>query len=337
MSLNIGVIGCGYWGPNIIRNFNQIDSTNLYYICDLDQKKMEHIKKSYPSVKTTTDYKDILKDPKIDAVAIAVPVAYHYSIAKDALLSGKHVLVEKPLANSVKEVEELINITKEKNLILMVDHTFEYAEAVNKIKEIYESGELGDIYYMRADWFNLGLLQPDVNVILDLVTHVISIISYVTGLKPVSLTANGSAYLRKDILEIAHLKIKYPKNITAYVTASWLEPRKTRGLTIVGSKKLLVYDQINLEEQVKIYDKGVDVTKQQDDVSQIKINYRYGDIYAPNIKNIEPLKIMCSHFADCIIHKKKPRSDGESGLNIMKVFEAAEESLKNNGKEASLK
>lgn len=337
MAIKVGVIGCGYWGPNLIRNFGQVDSTDLYYICDRDEKKMIPLKKNYPTVKTTTDYMDVLRDPEVDAVAIAIPVAHHHKIAKDALMHDKHVLIEKPMTASVKEAEELIKIAKERKKVLMVDHIFEYAEAINKMKDIIKSGELGDIYYIRAEWLSLGLLQPDVNVIWDLATHVSSMISYIAGIKPVSVSANAGAYIRKEIAEVANMHIKFPAGITANVTVSWLEPRKTRTIVIVGSKKMLVYDMMNEEEQIKIFDKGVDLTKNIEDSRQFRINYRYGDIYSPNVKKIEPLKMMCTHFADCIINSKKPRSDGESGLNVIKMLEAAEESIKNNGKEIEIR
>jgi len=337
MTIKVAVIGCGYWGPNLIRNFNQIDLTNLYYVCDLDEKKVEPIKKTYPYVKTTTDFKEILNDQNVDAIAIATPVATHYTIAKEALLHNKHVLIEKPMTVSVKEAEDLIAVAKKKKKVLMVDHTFEYENAINKMKEIIKSDELGDIYYIRADWLNLGLLQPDVDVIWDLVTHIASIINYVINMKVVSLSAKAGAYIRKNIPEVAHMNIKYEKNVNAYITVSWLEPRKTRSITIVGSKKMLLYDLINEEEKIKIFDKGVDLkTTNIDDVRQIRIDYRYGNIYSPNVINVEPLNNMCSHFADCIINKKKPRSDGFSGLNVVKILESAEESLRNNGKEILL-
>ncbi len=334
--INVAVIGCGYWGPNLIRNFNQIDSTNLYYVCDIDEKKIAPIKINYPNVKTTADYKEILKDPRVDAVVIALPVFKHYQIAKDSLLSNKHVLVEKPMAATVDEAKELIKIAKEKNKVLMVDHTFEYAEAINKMKEIIEAGELGDIYYIRAEWLNLGLLQPDINVVWDLATHIISIINYVTNLKPKSLSANAGGYIRKNIPEISDIYMKFQKDISAYLTVSWLEPKKTRKITVVGSKKLLVYDLTNEEEQIKIYDQGVDLISKVEDVRQFRVNYRYGDISSPNIKNIEPLNTMCLHFVDCIENGKVPRSNGEVGLNVVRVLESIDKSLKNEGTEIIL-
>ena len=337
MTVKVGVIGCGYWGPNLVRNFSQIETTDMDYICDLDEKRMEPIKKTYPTLKMTKTYRSVIEDSEVDAVVIATPHASHFKLAKEALLNNKHVLVEKPMTASTKEAKELIETAKEKNKILMVDHTFEYAQAINKMKDIIKSGELGEVYYIRGEWFNLGLLQPDVNVIWDLATHILSIINYVSEMKPVSLNANAGAYLRKDIPEIAHIYLRFPRNITAYMTVSWLEPRKTRRITIVGNKKMLVYDLTNEEEQIKIYDKGVDVTNISGDIRQLRINYRYGDIYSPNTKNIESMRVMCTHFADCIINNKEPISNGLSGLNVVKILEASEESLKNNGKEIILK
>ncbi len=333
MTVNLGVIGCGYWGPNLIRNFGRISSVNLCYICDIDENKMKSMKEIYPSVKTVKNYMEVLKDPEINAVVIALPVKWHYQIAKDALLHDKHVLIEKPITSTSKEAEELIRIAKEKNKILMVDHTFEYEEGINKIKEIIESGNLGDIYYIRAEWLNLGLLQPDVNVVWDLATHIISIIGYAFNMKPSSLNANAGAYIRKNIPEVANINIKFPQGINSYVTISWLEPKKTRRITIIGSKKLLVYDLMNEEERIKMYDMGVDISKEINDLEQFKVNYRYGDIYSPNIKVIESLRSVCSHFIDCIVNNEQPRSDGESGFNVVKILEAIDESIKNNGKE----
>ena len=336
MKMNIGVIGCGYWGPNLIRNLKEISEANLDYICDIDGNKLIAMKKKYPSLKITKDYQMILNDSSIDAVVIALPVSKHYSIAKEALLKNKHVLVEKPLTASVSESEELVRIAKEKGLVLMVDHTFEYSPAINKMKQIIESGELGDIYYIKTEWLNLGLLQPNVNVVWDLATHIISIVNYITGLAPLSVNANAKGYLREEIQEIAQAKIKYPKNISVYITVSWLEPKKTRQVTIVGSKKMLIYDLTNEEEPLKIYDKGVSIIQEATDIRPSKMEYRFGDIYSPHIKNAEPLSIMCSHFIECIKNNTTPLSDGESGLRVVRVLEAMEQSIQENGKEIIL-
>jgi len=333
--IKIGVIGCGYWGPNLIRNFNNIGEAEILYICDIDEMKLSSIKDNYPKVKTTKDYKEILKDPDVDAVLVALPVFLHYPIAKDALLHNKHVLVEKPMTSNSEQAKELIEIAREKNKVLMVDHTFEYSEPIKKIKEIVDSGDLGDIYYIRAEWLNLGLLQPDVHVVWDLAPHIISIIGYVTGLKPESLNAHAKGYIREDIPEIAHININFENGVSAYITTGWLEPKKTRTMTIVGSKKLLVFDLINKEESVRVYDKSVKIIK-VDDIRNVKLHYKYGDTISYNIKDVESLNTMCRHFVDCIINNKKPQSDGESGLRVVKVLEKIDESLRNNAKEITL-
>ncbi len=336
MAIKVGVIGCGYWGPNIIRNFSELDATQLYYVCDLNKAALDKISMSYPSAKITQNYQDLLADDQVDAIAVITPVDYHYQIAKKALQAGKHVLIEKPMAGSVAEAEELVQLADQQSKVLMVDHTFEYAQPINAIKKIIDSGEIGDIYYIRAEWLNLGLLQPDVNVIWDLATHIFSIVSYVSGMNPISLKANADAYVRKDIPEVAHVNVAYPNGITAYMTVSWLEPKKTRRLTIIGSQKTLIYDLINVEEPIKIYDKGIDLTDISGDIHQLRVNYRYGDVLSPNIKNIEPLREMCSHFAACIDQDKIPVSDGRSGLNVVRMLDATEQSLNNNGLEISL-
>lgn len=333
--INVAVIGCGYWGPNLVRNFNQIDSANMYYACDIIKSKIDGIKKIYPNIKIAEDYHEILKDPNVDAITIAVPVSEHYRIARDSLLANKHVLVEKPMTHNSEDARILIDIAKEKNKVLMVDHTFEYAEAINKIKKIIESGELGELFYIKAEWLNLGLLQLDVNVLWDLAPHIISIINYITGFKPISLNAKAEGHIRKDIQEIAQVNIKFDGGMSAYFTTSWLEPKKTRTMTIVGSKKLLVYDLTNTEEPIKIYNTSIE-TIQDANINQAKFNYKSGEIISPNIKNIESLNVMCRHFTECIKDNKNPRSDGESGLKVVKVLEAIDKSIKNQGKEIIL-
>jgi len=333
--LKVGIIGCGYFGSNLIRNFSQIDSTELYYACDLDENKLTPIKKNYPRIKITSNYREILSDPEVNMVVIAVPALKHHEIAKEALIYNKHVLVEKPMTVSAEEARELIELARQRNKILMVDHTLEYAEQINKMKEIIDSGELGDIYYIRANWLNLGLLQPDVNVIWDLAVHLISLASYITSKKPVAVSANAKGHIRENISEVANINIKFDNKMSAYLTVSWIEPLKTRTIVIVGSRKLLVFDLKNEEEPIKIYDKGIELTK-VDYAQQFKIEYRYGDIHSPNIENIEPLRTMCLHFIDCVKNNKKPRSDGESGLRVIKVLEAIDKSLKNKGIEITL-
>jgi len=323
-------------GKSLSTACSSLEEANLYYVCDLSESLLKNIAHTYTSIKTTTNYEDILRDEKVDAVVIAVPAEHHHKLAKEALLSGKHVLVEKPMAANAEEAKELIKVAEQQNKILMVDHTFEYSGAINKMKSIIESGELGDIHYFSAQWLNLGLLQPDVDVMWDLATHIISIISYAGNMRPVSVSAVGKPHVRDKISEMAHLHLRFPQGAVAYITVSWLEPRKTRTLTIVGSKKMLVYDLINDEEPIKIFDKGVDISTDPNDIKQFRINYRYGDIYSPNTKLVEPLRSMCSHFAECIQKNQQPISGGEVGLEVVKILESAENSLKKGGKKIVL-
>ncbi len=254
-----------------------------------------------------------------------MPVSKHYEVAAESIGSDKHILIEKPMASNIRESEILIEQAKSHGKILMVDHTFEYNEAINKIKKIIESGELGEIYYIRGEWLNLGLLQPDISVVWDLVPHIISIIHYAMGLKVLSVQANAKGYLRENIPEVASINMKLSKNVSAYLTVSWLEPKKTRKITIVGTDKQLIFDLTDEEQQIKIYDQNVDSIT---DIHQFKVNYKYGDIHSPYVKSTESLKNMCEHFIDCIENNKVPRSNGESGLNVVKVLESIDKSLK---------
>ncbi len=332
--INIAIIGCGYWGNNLIRNFSQIPSCKISYVCDIDVDKLRAIHKKYPEITCTKSYKKILLDPKVNATVIALPVSKHYEVAMDSLLIGNHhVLIEKPMTSSVKESSMLLHEASRQEKTLMVDHTFEYNPAIQKIKEIIKSGELGNINYIRGEWLNLGLLQPDVNVVWDLVPHIISIINYATNLHILSVKANAQGYIRQDIPEVASINMKLTDNVSAYLTVSWLEPKKTRKITIVGTKKQLIFDLTNEEEPIKVYDKSVDP---KIDFNQFKVNYKYGDIHSPYIKSTESLKNMCEHFIDCIENNKVPRSDGENGLRVVKVLESIDKSLKNNGEEVKL-
>ncbi len=324
--VNLAVIGCGLWGPNLIRNFSQIGKVSI--VCDLDKNKLENIKKQYPDTKTTWNYGDLLKDNEIAAIIIATPVATHFQLAKQALESGKHVFIEKPLTASSKEAEELFKLAKTKNLVLMVDHTFQYSPAINKIKEIISSGELGKIHYLHADWLSLGRLQPEVNVIWDLAVHVFSTLNYILGKKPTSLNVKAQAYFREILEEVAFVSLNFPDTIKAFVKVSWTEPEKTRKIIIVGNKKMLVYNMLD-KEQIKIYNKSVNINK--DNITYLDEGYE-----PVAFDDIEPLKLSCSHFLDCIKNNKQPLTDGENGLEIVKILEATNESIKNNGSEVFL-
>ena len=341
--VSIGIIGCGYWGPNLIRNFSEIEGCKVICCCDLDKTRLEHIKGIYPSIKTTQDYKEILKDKNIDAVAIATPVSTHFKIAKDALLNKKHILVEKPLTDNSKDVKELIDIAKKENRTLMVDHTFEYTPAVNKIRELIEKDELGQIFTIDMMRVNLGLFQKDINVILDLVPHDASILNYVLKCEPLSVRAIGESFIQENIEDDARLILKYPNKILANIHVSWLDPCKIRKTTIVGNKKMLVYEDTEPVKKIKVYDKGVTVKKNNlprhkyyDTFKEFQLVYRSGDVYSPELDSSEPLNVMCRHFIDCMKNNKTPRSDGLSSLRVIKIIEAAQQSLKENGKEIKI-
>lgn len=329
--LNVAVIGCGYWGPNLIRNFKQLPDCRMKVCCDLDRNKLERMKALYPYLKTTTDLQEILSDNTIDAVAIATPVYTHSEIGKLCLQHKKHVLIEKPMASTEDECIELIELAEKNRAVLMVGHTFEYAAAVNKTKEIIESGELGEIYYISCSRLNLGLFQPDINVIWDLAPHDISILLYLLNDFPVGVNASGKAHFRKDIEDVATITLNFSNGTIAFIHSSWLDPDKVRKMTIVGSKKMLVYDDISTNEKIKIYDKGVDAPPYYDSYAEFHYSYRYGDIYTPRINEYEPLRKECEHFLECIRKHKTPRSDGYSGLRVVSILEAANKSLRNNG------
>ena len=329
--INMAVVGCGYWGPNLIRNFNQIPQCNMKICCDTDEKKIDRIASIYPDIAVTKDLNDILDNEAIDAVAIATPVYTHSDIGIKCLEKNKHVLIEKPLASSVDQCLQLINLADKKNRTLMVGHTFEYTAATNKIKEIVESDELGEIYYISCVRVNLGLFQPDINVIWDLAPHDISIILYMLGQTPSHVSAQGKAHFTENIEDVAVTSMHFPDGPIAFIHNSWLDPDKIRKITVVGSKKMLVYDDINVNEKIRIYDKGVEVPPYYDTYAEFQFSYRYGDIYIPKLNEYEPLRNECEHFLECISEDKTPRSDGKSGLHVISILEAANQSLKNNG------
>ncbi|MGQ9509926.1 MAG: Gfo/Idh/MocA family protein [Thermodesulfobacteriota bacterium] len=330
--MKIAVIGCGYWGPNLVRNFIQSNKVDGVICCDLDSKRLDRMKTLYPSVEVLTDYKDLLDRSDLDAVAIATPVKTHHPIAKDFLLHGKHVLVEKPFTHSYETALELIKLAEEKKLILMVDHTFEYTAAVNKIKMIIENGELGKILYISCVRVNLGLFQPDINVVWDLAPHDISTILYIIGETPVTVNCQGKAHFHPGIEDVATTTLNFKNGIIAFIHSSWLDPNKIRRTTIVGSRRMLVYDDIEPQEKIKIYDKGVEVPPYYDTYADFHFSYRYGDIYSPRIEDYEPLKKECDHFIECIKRGIPPLTDGYNGLRVVSILEAASKSLKLSGK-----
>jgi len=330
--MKIAVIGCGYWGPNLVRNYIQSNKVQELFCCDLDPKRLARMKNLYPTVTAITDYKELLGVPDLDAVAIATPVHAHYPIAKDFLGAGKHVFVEKPFTNSYETALELVKLAEENKRVLMVGHTFEYTAAVNKIKEIVESGELGKIFYISCTRVNLGLFQPDINVVWDLAPHDISTIIYIMGETPVSVNSQGMAHFKPGIEDVATTTLNFRNGLIAFIHNSWLDPNKMRRTTMVGSRKMLVYDDIENQEKIKIYDKGVDVPPYYDTFADFQFSYRYGDIHSPRIEDYEPLRKVCDHFLDCVKDGRTPHTDGYNGLRVVSILEAASKSLKLSGR-----
>ena len=335
-TIKIAVVGCGYWGPNLIRNFYEIPKSEVLVCCDLNRIKLENIKRKYHFMTITEKFSDILNNKDIDAVAVATPPGTHYKLARDILLANKHVFIEKPITLNSKDAEDLIKIAKQKKRILMVGHTFEYSPAVNKLKELINSGELGKIHYIYTNRLNLGLFQ-NTNVIWDLATHDISIVLYLSNKKPVSVLAKGKSHIQEGIEDVAFITLTFEDGSIAHFHVSWLDPCKVRKTVIVGDKKMVVYDDVEPLEKLKVYEKGVSKHDDYSTFGEFQLSYNYGDIIIPKIDNAEPLKIECTHFLDCIETGKTPRSSGEVGLLVVKILEAAEKSVKNGGEEVKLK
>jgi predicted dehydrogenase len=330
--IKVGVVGCGYWGPNLIRNFSENFHTDIKYACDLDAERLERIRLRYPSVTTTMNYKDMLEDENLHVVAIATPVHTHYKLAKEALNAGKHIFIEKPFTSKVKEAEELVEFANKKGLLLFVDHIFIYTGAIKKIKEFLSSGEIGDIYYFDSVRVNLGLFQSDVNVIWDLAPHDISIMDYLITEKPMDVVATGTSHTQSRIEDIAYVTVNFKNHLIAHFHLNWLSPVKIRRIIIGGSKKMIVFDDLDPSEKMKVYDKGITLAKADKKfVYKNIIQYRIGDMYAPAIDNTEALRIVINHFADCLINKNRPITDGETGLRVVRILEAADRSMKKGG------
>lgn len=330
--INVGVIGCGYWGPNLIRNFSENYHTDIKYACDLDTERLERIKLRYPSVTITTNYKDLLRDKNLQVVAIATPVHTHYKLARETLEAGKHLLIEKPITSNGREAEKLVELAKKKDLLLFVDHIFIYTGAIRRIKEFISSEGLGDIYYFDSVRVNLGLFQHDINVIWDLAPHDISIMDHIITEKPESVVTVGTSHMHNRIEDIAYITVNFKNTLIAHFHLNWMSPVKIRRIIIGGGKKMIVFDDLDPAEKVKIYDKGITLIKaDKKQIYQNIIQYRIGDMYAPKIDNTEALKVMVDHLVDCIIKKKNPITDGESGLRVVRILEAADRSMKKGG------
>jgi predicted dehydrogenase len=328
--IRLGVIGYGYWGPNIVRNFHGQEHSRVVMVCDKSANSVRRVRQSYPDMLVTGDADEILKATDIDAVAIVTPVHTHFDLAKKALKNGKHVFIEKPFTRTSAQAEELIELAERKNLKIMVDHTFLFTGAVKRMRQLIDDGVLGDLYYYDSTRVNLGLLQHDVNVIWDLAPHDLSIMDYLIAEKPQAVVATGERHLN-GVADIGFLTVYYPKNIIGHVNVNWLSPVKVRTTLIGGEKKMLVWNDLEADEKLKVYDKGVQMNSTEG-VYQLLVSYRSGDMWAPKVEQIEALKVEASYFADCILNDKTAFNDGHAGLRIVKVLEAANQSLEQKGK-----
>jgi predicted dehydrogenase len=329
--VGIAVVGCGYWGPNLVRNFIAQPDCRVWTICDQQQARLDHLKSIYPFLATTTDFDMVLSDPQITGVAIATPVWLHFDLARRSLLAGKNVFIEKPMASTSAECLELIRLAEQRNLTLMIGHTFIYSAPVRRIKEIIAAGEIGEVYYISARRLNLGLFQKDINVTWDLAPHDISIILYLLDKEPRSLNCQGKAHVNPGIEDITNLTLDFENGKLATVQSSWLDPNKVREMTIVGSKKMIVYDDNAPLEKLRIYDKRVEMPPHYDDFASFQYSYHYGDQLVPYIKQTEPLKVETAHFLECIRTGKKPETSGWEGLQVVQILEKASESIRLKG------
>jgi predicted dehydrogenase len=333
--MNIAIVGFGYWGPNLVRNFNSVTGVNVSHICDNRPERQAHAKKLYPNADVTTGFEAILKDTSVDAVAIATPVFTHHKLAKAALNADKHVLIEKPMTSTVAEAEELIALAKQKGKVVMVDHTYLYTGAVQKIKSLVDEGTIGNIQYIDSTRINLGLFQADINVLWDLAPHDISICSHIMKGKPTAVQATGISHTKNGLENIAYLTLRYGDDKIAHFNCSWSSPVKVRHMLIGGDKKMIVFNDLEASEKIKIYDTGYSV-QSDEDKEKIMVDYRVGDIHVPKIANKEALGGMASDFFDAITKGTTPLSDADLGLEVVAILEAAQISIKNGGKEVLL-
>ncbi|MBV8275246.1 MAG: Gfo/Idh/MocA family oxidoreductase [Verrucomicrobia bacterium] len=327
----VGVVGCGYWGPNLVRNFSALPNCRMRAMCDTSEARLKHMKSVYPEVEGITDFERFLRDMDVDAVVVATPVKYHYLLAKASLLAGKHTLIEKPMAASAAECEELIEIATRNGLVLMVGHTFLYSAPVQKIADIVGAGDIGEIRYINSRRLNLGLFQKDINVAWDLAPHDISIILHILGESPLTVNCQGNAHVTPGIEDITNISLSFRHKRFATIQSSWLEPRKVRDMTIVGTRRMIVYDDLQTNEKIRIYDVRVERPPHYDTFADFHYSYHYGDSYIPHIKQEEPLKAECQHFLDCIETGTTPLTSGHDGLELVRILEAASASLKDRG------
>ncbi len=327
--IRFGVIGYGYWGPNVARNLAQLDGSKVLAISDKTANARKRAQKAYPGVSVVEDAAEIIASPDIDAVAVVTPVWTHYELAKAALENGKHVFVEKPFTSNAAQAEELIELAARKNLKIMVDHTFLFTGAVKKIRQFVEDGSLGKLYYYDSTRVNLGLFQHDVNVIWDLAPHDLSIMDHLIKGSPEAIVATGQTHLN-GLEDIAFITVYYPDQVIAHINVNWLSPVKVRTTLIGGEKKMLVWNDLEADEKIKVYDKGVNVTSQTG-LYKLLVNYRTGDMWSPQLEQVEALRDELAYFVDCIAKDQTPVNDGQAGLRVVRMLEAAGESLKQRG------
>ncbi len=335
-TLKIGAIGCGYWGPNLIRNFIEIPETEVIAVADLNQKQLDHIKCRYPQIQVTTQNYHDLFQLGLDAVIVATPPHTHFEIARDCLNNSLNALVEKPITLNSLDALELIRIAESKGLVLMAGHTFEFNPAVYALKGMIHSGELGEVFYIDAVRASLGLFQTEINVVWDLAPHDISILRYILGTDPHSICLQAGACVHKGIEDIAYATLQFPNDVLAHIRMSWLDPAKTRRITVVGSQKMVIYDDVEILEKLRVYDKGVKAIRRTDTFGEFQFAYHYGDVVIPYIRSEEPLRLECLHFVECIQEGTTPRTDGYSGMRVVQIIEAAQESLKQGGQPISI-
>jgi predicted dehydrogenase len=330
-SVSVGIAGYGYWGPNLARNFQELPGVRLSAVCDSSPERLAHLSKTHPQAAAFTDARQMLAGAGIDALVVATPVATHHALAKAALLAGKHVFVEKPMAASSAECSELIELAGRNGLTLMVGHTYLYSVAIRKIVEIIESGDIGDVRYINCQRLNLGLFQPDINVAWDLAPHDLSIILRVMGGMPLTVNCQGNAHVNPEVEDVTNISLLFPDRRFATIQSSWLEPRKVRQMTFVGTRKMIVYDDLEPHGKIRIYDVRVDRPPHYDSFAAFQYSYHYGECRIPHLEQAEPLQRMCGHFIDCIRGAARPESCGINGMEVVRILEACTESLHSGG------
>ncbi|MBL7206044.1 MAG: Gfo/Idh/MocA family oxidoreductase [Candidatus Aenigmarchaeota archaeon] len=336
--INVAVIGCGYWGPNYIRIFNELQESKIVCCCDLHRTNLEKIKSLYPDVKIFEDYKELAENPDVDAMVITTPMDTHYEIAKYCLEKGKHVLIEKPFVSNIEQGKELMKIANENNLVLMVGHVYMYNTGIRKLKEIIKE-KLGDIYYINAERLGLGPIRKHANALWDLATHDISIVLFLLDALPEKIIAEGGSYIQNDVEDLVFVNLKFPNGIICNIHANWIAPEKIRKITIVGSKGMVTFDDVNKNEMIKFFERSIDdsISENLSEYSDYQSIISIGDVHVLKVKQSEPLKNQAEHFLECISQNKNPLTDAKDGLRVIKILETAQESLKNGGKNIMFK